>query len=121
MTIINCFNIDCELHETGNMKEDEFQGIAIHFSDGKRYIWNYLAPLLEINEFKNIPKIIFLEACRGMMHEFACEERAIAAAPGFNRQCKRDPYFSRNSALFSSFGGTSSRPAQECCSLLGVD
>jgi hypothetical protein len=102
------------------MKEDKFQGIAIHFSDGKRYIWNYLAPLLEIDEFKTIPKIIFLEACRGMMHEFSSEKIAIPAAAGLNRQCKRDRYFARDAALFSSFGGTKSRPAQECCSLLGV-
>merc|ERR1712004_103347 len=91
----------------GNMKEDNYEGITIHFSDGKRFIWNYLTPLLDLEEFKKIPKIIFLEACRGMMADWASEESAMTASTAFNRQPSQMEASQRaarrkNVALFSA-------------------
>ena len=70
----------------GNMKDDNYEGIFIHFSDGKIFLWSYLEELLKNEKFKDIPKLIFLEACRGSMHEFAPPEDAMMADA--RRHCK---------------------------------
>lgn len=86
----------------GNMKHDQAEGIFIHFSDGKKYIWHYLAPLLDLEEFKAIPKIIFLEACRGRMAEFANEEHATPAAAAFRQHSQPKTPLRKNVALFAA-------------------
>ena len=95
--------------QKGNMKEDNYEGIAIHFSDGKKFIWNYLTPLLDLEEFKKIPKIIFLEACRGMMADWASEESAMTASTAFNRQRKFNPCEKVTNLFFSFPNGSFSK------------